>query len=122
MVVLGLIPKMGALVEALPTVVLGGAGIVMFGMVAATGIRILHRVDFVTNRNNLFIVAISIGLGMIPLVAPDFKMWLPHAIHPLINSGIILAALGSVLLNVFFNGAGVSEEELREAAIAGGEH
>ena len=47
MVVLGLIPKMGALVEALPTVVLGGAGIVMFGMVAATGIRILHRVDFV---------------------------------------------------------------------------
>ena len=123
MVVLGLIPKMGALVEALPTVVLGGAGIVMFGMVAATGIRILHRVDFVTNRNNLFIVAISIGLGMIPLVAPDFKMWLPHVIHPLINSGIILAALGSVLLNVFFNGAkAVSEEDLREAAIAGGEH
>ena len=41
MIVLGLIPKMGALVEALPTVVLGGAGLVMFGMVAATGIRIL---------------------------------------------------------------------------------
>jgi NCS2 family nucleobase:cation symporter-2 len=123
MVALGLIPKMGALVEALPTVVLGGAGIVMFGMVAATGIRILHRVDFVTNRNNLFIVAISIGLGMIPLVAPDFKMWLPHVIHPLIDSGIILAAIASVLLNVFFNGArAVSEEDLREAAIAGGEH
>ncbi len=87
MVALGLIPKMGALVEALPTVVLGGAGIVMFGMVAATGIRILHRVDFVGNRNNLFIVAISIGLGLIPMVAPDFKMWLPHAIHPLIDFG-----------------------------------
>ena len=41
MIVLGLIPKMGALVESLPTVVLGGAGLVMFGMVAATGIRIL---------------------------------------------------------------------------------
>ena len=76
---------MGALVEALPTVVLGGAGLVMFGMVAATGVRILGRVDFTTNRNNLFVVAISIGLGMIPLVAPDFKMWLPHAIHPLID-------------------------------------
>jgi xanthine/uracil permease len=50
-------------------------------------------------------------------------MWLPHAIHPLIDSGIILAALGSVLLNLFFNGAkAVSEEDLREAAIAGGEH
>ena len=70
-----------------------------------------------------FTLAISIGLGMIPLVAPDFKMWLPHAIHPLIDSGIILAALGSVLLNVFFNGAkAVSDEDLREAAIAGGEH
>jgi uric acid transporter len=122
MVVLGLIPKMGALVEALPTVVLGGAGLVMFGMVAATGVRILSRVDFTTNRNNLFIVAISIGLGMIPLVAPDFKMWLPHAIHPLVDSGIILAAVASVLLNILFNGARVSEEELRAAAVAGGEH
>ncbi len=122
MVVLGLIPKMGALVEALPTVVLGGAGLVMFGMVAATGVRILGRVDFSTNRNNLFVVAISVGLGMIPLVAPDFKIWLPHAIHPLIDSGIILAAIASVLLNVIFNGASASEEDLREAAMAGGEH
>ena len=122
MVILGLTPKMGALVEALPTVVLGGAGLVMFGMVAATGVRILGRVDFTTNRNNLFVVAISVGLGMIPLVAPDFKMWLPHAIHPLIDSGIILAALASVLLNVLFNGAGATEEELRDAALAGGEH
>lgn len=122
MVVLGLTPKMGALVEALPTVVLGGAGLVMFGMVAATGVRILSRVDFTTNRNNLFIVAISVGLGMIPLVAPDFKMWLPHAIHPLIDSGIILAAIAAVFLNILFNGARASEEELREAAMAGGEH
>lgn len=122
MVVLGLIPKMGALVEALPTVVLGGAGLVMFGMVAATGVRILSRVDFTTNRNNLFIVAISIGIGMIPLVAPDFKMWLPHAIHPLIDSGIILAAIVAVGLNVVFNGTTVNEAEIREAALAGGEH
>lgn len=122
MVVLGLIPKMGALVEALPTVVLGGAGLVMFGMVAATGVRILSRVDFTSNRNNLFIVAISIGIGMIPLVAPDFKMWLPHAIHPLMNSGIILAAIVAVGLNVVFNGTTVNEAEIREAALAGGEH
>jgi NCS2 family nucleobase:cation symporter-2 len=122
MVVLGLIPKMGALVEALPTVVLGGAGLVMFGMVAATGVRILGRVDFTTSRNNLFVVAISVGLGMIPLVAPDFKMWLPHVIHPLIDSGIILASIGAVFLNVVFNGAGATEEDLREAAMSSGEH
>jgi uracil-xanthine permease len=119
LIVLGLVPKMGALVEALPVFVLGGAGLVMFGMVAATGIRILSNVDFKTNRNNLFVVAVSIGFGMIPLVAPDFKMWLPHAIHPLIESGILLASLSAVLLNVYFNGASApTEDDMREAAMA----
>ncbi|MER2509078.1 MAG: nucleobase:cation symporter-2 family protein [Amaricoccus sp.] len=122
MIVLGLIPKMAALVESLPTVVLGGAGLVMFGMVAATGVRILSAVDFKTSRNNLFVVAISVGLGMIPVVAPDFKMWLPHAIHPLIDSGILLASIGAVGLNAFFNGGGGTEAEMRAAAMAGGEH
>lgn len=116
MIVLGLIPKMGALVEALPTAVLGGAGLVMFGMVAATGIRVLSRVDFNANRNNLFIVAISIGMGMIPLVAPDFKMWMPHAIHPIVDSGILLAAISAVLLNLLFNGATGDADDARHAA------
>lgn len=105
LIVLGLLPKMAALVEALPTVVLGGAGLVMFGMVAATGIRILGTVDFKNNRHNAPIVAISIGLGMIPLIAPNFKQWLPHGLHPLIESGIMLASFSAVLLNLFFNGA-----------------
>src|SRR6478736_5127236 len=65
MLLLGLLPKMAALVEAVPLVVLGGAGLVMFGMVAATGARILTSVDFRNNRYNLFIVAISVGFGMI---------------------------------------------------------
>ncbi|MCF3640210.1 purine permease [Rhizobium sp. TRM95111] len=104
MIVLGLVPKMGALVEAVPTFVLGGAGLVMFGMVAATGIRILSTVDFRTSRNNLFVVAVSVGFGLIPLIAPNFLIWMPHAIHPLIESGIVLASLTAVLLNAFFNG------------------
>lgn len=95
---------MAALVESLPTVVLGGAGLVMFGMVAATGIRILGAVDFKANRFNAMIVAVSIGVGMVPLVAPNFRQWMPHAIHPLIESGILLASITAVLLNVFFNG------------------
>lgn len=117
MIVLGLVPKMGALVESLPVAVLGGAGLVMFGMVAATGVRILGAVDFKLNRFNGMIVAISLGMGMIPLIAPQFSMWLPHSIEPLIDSGILLAALSAVGLNVVFNGAKeISEDELREAA------
>ncbi len=119
LIVLGLLPKMAALVESLPTVVLGGAGLVMFGMVAATGIRILSAVDFKAGRSNLFVVAVSIGFGMVPLVAPNFKQWMPHGIYPLIDSGILLASISAVLLNVFFNGASAADdEELRAAAMA----
>ncbi|HLQ85418.1 MAG TPA: solute carrier family 23 protein, partial [Salinisphaeraceae bacterium] len=92
-------------VESLPTVVLGGAGLVMFGMVTATGIRILGGVDFTHNRNNAMIVAISVGVGMIPVVAPGFHLWMPEAIYPLVDSGILLTSLFAVLLNLFFNGA-----------------
>jgi uric acid transporter len=116
MIVLGLIPKMAALVEAVPLVVLGGAGLVMFGMVAATGARILTRVDFTTHRNNLFVVAISIGFGMIPLVAPNFFRQLPHALHPLLESGILLAAMVAVALNAFFNGIAGTEEARADAS------
>jgi NCS2 family nucleobase:cation symporter-2 len=114
LIILGVIPKMAALVESLPTVVLGGAGLVMFGMVAATGIRILGGVDFKNNRFNSLVVAISIGIGMIPLIAPNFKQWMTHSLHPLIESGILLASISAVLLNLFFNGA--SEDD--SAAIA----
>ena len=117
MLLLGLLPKMGALVESVPVVVLGGAGLVMFGMVAATGARILGAVDFRTNRHNLFIVALAIGFGMIPLVAPNFFKQLPHELHPLLESGILLAAIAAVLLNLFFNGAS-SATEARSAAAA----
>jgi uric acid transporter len=118
LILLGLVPKMGALIESIPTMVLGGAGIVMFGMVAATGIRILAGVDFAKNRNNLFVVAVSLGFGMIPLIAPNFKMWMPHDLHPLIESGILLASVAAVVLNAFFNGAKLNEAEIKAAAAA----
>jgi xanthine permease len=116
MLVLGLLPKMAALVEAVPQVVLGGAGLVMFGMVAATGARILTAVDFKTNQRNLFVVAISVGFGMIPLVSPNFFKALPHDLHPLLESGILLCALVAVILNAFFNGVSSAETAKAEAA------
>ena len=105
MIVLGLIPKLAALVESVPLFVLGGAGLVMFGMVAATGIRILASVDFKGNRHNLYIVALSIGFGLIPLVAPRWTQQMAHSLHPLLESGILLTSVAAVALNIFFNGA-----------------
>ena len=115
MLVLGLLPKMAALVESVPTFVLGGAGLVMFGMVAATGVRILANVDFKGNRHNLYIVAIAIGAGMIPLVAPRWTQQMPHGLHPLLESGILLTAIAAVLLNLYFNG-GKGDEAAAVAA------
>ena len=124
MLILGLLPKMSALVEAVPQVVLGGAGLVMFGMVAATGARILTGVDFKANKNNLFVVAISVGFGTIPLVAPTFFKAMPEALKPLLDSGILLAAIAAVLLNAFFNGAGsaVSARQQAASGAASAEH
>ena len=116
MIVLGLVPKMGALVESVPQFVLGGAGLVMFGMVAATGIRILAQVDFKTQRHNLYIVAIAIGSGMIPLVAPRWSQQMPHALQPLLESGILLTAMAAVFLNLYFNGGRGGEQDAVAAA------
>jgi NCS2 family nucleobase:cation symporter-2 len=115
---LGLIPKLGAVMTAVPVFVLGGAGIVMFGMVAATGVRILSNVDFKTNRFNLYIVAVSIGFGLIPLVAPAFFSKLPKDLEPILNSGIVLASITAVILNAWFNGASGSAKDAASSASA----
>jgi NCS2 family nucleobase:cation symporter-2 len=115
LIAFGLFPKMGAVVASIPLPVLGGAGLCMFGMVAATGIKILARVDY-GPRHNLLIVAVSIALGMIPLVAPTFFDQLPKWLGPITHSGITLAAISAVVLNAFFNGAGAGAAVARELA------
>ena len=90
----------------------------MFGMVAATGARILTAVDFKNNRYNLFVVAISVGFGLIPLAAPGFFRNLPHDLQPLLESGILLCAFVAVMLNAFFNGVGSSTAAEADAATA----
>jgi len=59
---------------------------------------------------------VTIGMGMIPLIAPNFKQWMPHGLHPLIESGILLASLSAVLLNLYFNGAGADDSAAVQAA------
>jgi xanthine/uracil permease len=116
---LGLVPKLAFVVASVPQFVLGGAGIVMFGMVCATGIRILGDVDFAKNRLNLYVVALAIGFGMIPLVADRFFAQMPKALSPLLHSGILLCSIVAVALNAFFNhlkGAGEAASEVGKAA------
>ena len=104
MLVLGLSPKLAALVAAVPSFVLGGAGTILFGMVAATGVRILAGVDFATTRNNQMIVAIAVSLGVIPLVSAHFFQFAPKIFNPLLSSGIVLTTISAVFLNFYYNG------------------
>ncbi|MBK5002168.1 purine permease [Pseudomonas sp. S31] len=102
LVVLGLLPIMGRIIAAVPTPVLGGAGIVLFGTVAASGIRTLSKVSY-KNNVNLIIVAASLGFGMIPIAAPTFYHQFPNWFETIFHSGISSSAIMAILLNLIFN-------------------
>ncbi|WP_017571679.1 nucleobase:cation symporter-2 family protein [Nocardiopsis halotolerans] len=102
LIVLGLFPVLGGVMAAIPSPVLGGAGLVLFGSVAASGIKTLAKVDFTENLN-LVLVAASIGVAIIPLAYPTFYSFLPESVELIAHSGIIGAALVAILLNVCFN-------------------
>ncbi|MEV4178843.1 nucleobase:cation symporter-2 family protein [Nonomuraea sp. NPDC049709] len=102
LVLLGLIPVLGAVIAAIPQPVLGGAGIAMFGTVAASGIRTLAKVSFEGNHN-LVIVAVSLGVAAIPVGVPDFYDKFPDWAQTILNSGISTGSLMVILLNLVFN-------------------
>ncbi len=118
MLLLGLLPKAAFAVATVPQCVLGGAGIVMFGMVAATGIKILSRVDYQVQKHNLFIVAISIGFGMIPIMTPALFKSFPEILKPILDSGILLATIAAVALNAYFNTALSQDAAMSAARVA----
>jgi len=105
LVLLGLFPILGALVAVVPLPVLGGAGLALFGTVAASGIRTLSRVDFAGNAN-LVIVALALAMGLIPIAVPNFYDRFPGWITVIFGSGITATTITAVLLNLLFTTAG----------------
>ena len=117
LILLGLFPKLAAVVAAIPLPVLGGAGFALFGTVAATGIRTLSRVDFDRNPN-LVIVAVSLAIGLIPVASPTFYSAFPTGMQIVLNSGITAGSLTAIILNVAFNVMGGREERPDPASVA----
>jgi uric acid transporter len=119
MILIGLIPKAGAIVAAIPPSVLGGAALVMFGTVAAVGIQTLGRVDF-TNHRNVVVVAVSIGVAMIPVGTPvvngasAFYSQMPSSLQTFLSSGITAGSVTAILLNLFLNHFGGKTEEVEQ--------
>jgi OHCU decarboxylase len=102
MMVIGVIPKVGAVVAAIPPPVLGGAGFALFGTVAVIGIQTLRRVDFHDERN-VIILAVSLGFAMTPTVYPTIVNHFPESVRTIISSGITLGSISAILLNLVFN-------------------
>jgi OHCU decarboxylase len=102
MMIIGVFPKVGAIVAAIPYPVLGGAGFALFGTVAVVGIQTLRRVDFHDERN-VIILAISLAMAIAPTVYPTLINNFPDAVRIIISSGITLGSVTAILLNLLFN-------------------
>lgn len=98
----GLFPKIAAFTTIIPSAVLGGAMVAMFGMVIAYGIKMLSRIDF-AKQENLLIVACSVGLGLGVTVVPDIFKQLPSALTLLTTNGIVAGSFTAVVLNIVYN-------------------
>lgn len=102
LVILGLLPIMGRIIASIPTPVLGGAGLVLFGTVAASGIRTLSKLDY-SDQKNLIIVATSLAAGMIPIIDHSFYAQFPTWFKTLFHSGISSTCVMAIFLNILFN-------------------
>ncbi len=96
LVLAGLVPKLGAVVSAMPQAVLGGASIVMFGMIAAAGVKLIAREEL--NRRNMLIVAVSLTLGIGLPQVPKFVQYFPIQLAVILESGIVPAGIFALVM------------------------
>ncbi|MCM3709831.1 nucleobase:cation symporter-2 family protein [Sporosarcina luteola] len=102
LVSLGFMPKIAAMATVIPTSVLGGAMVAMFGMVISQGIKMLSKVVG-ESQENAMIIACSVGLGLGVSVVPDIFASLPASIQMLTSNGIVAGSLTAIVLNIMFN-------------------
>ena len=107
MILVSFVPKLAAVVALIPTPVLGGCGLVMFGSIAATGIGMLRDADL-SDNGNLLTVCVSLGLAMLVIANPIYFAALPESLGTVLANAITLAGVSAVCLNALFHGRGRS--------------
>lgn len=110
LVLMGLSPVAASLISVVPRPVLGGAGVVLFGSVAASGIQTLVKAGL-EKDNNVLIVAVSLAVGIIPITEPEFYHAFPETAKIILDSGISTGCVAAVLLNLVFNHIGGSRDD-----------
>lgn len=117
LVLIGFVPKIAALTQLVPTSVLGGAMIALFGMVVSSGIRMLGDQVDLNRHENLFIIACSVGMGLGVTTVPNLFAQLPDWARILADNGIVAGSLTAIVLNLLFNGLHAG----RQASFGNGE-
>ena len=100
LVLMGLFPKLGGIIAAMPESVIGGAAIIMFGMIVAAGIKLISRAEM--DQRNLLILALSLSFGIGMSLLPDFVKNIPDfgiSLKLLLTTGLIPAGLLAFALN-----------------------
>jgi NCS2 family nucleobase:cation symporter-2 len=97
-ILVGLFPPIGRIFGAIPQPIIGGAAVVMFGMVAVAGIRLLKGAEM--SNKNMLILAISLSLGVGVAAAPQALESLPFTLEMLFSSGITTGSLAAIILNL----------------------
>lgn len=100
LIVLGLFPAVSGFVQHIPEPVLGGATLVMFGTIAASGIRIVSREPL--NRRAIMIIGLSLAVGLGVSQQPLILQFAPEWIKTLLSSGIAAGGITAIILNIVF--------------------
>lgn len=114
LIALGLLPKVGAVAQIIPEPVLGGGMLVMFGMVAVQGMKMLAKSDL-SNEKNLLIIAISVGFGLGFNIVPTVFSQFPAALQMFTGNGIVMSSFTAIILNIIFNYGNLGETKPRVA-------
>ncbi|MCY9531297.1 purine permease [Paenibacillus alvei] len=123
LMLLGLVPKIAALTTLIPSSVLGGAMVAMFGMVVSSGLRMLGSQVDMNRHENLLIIACSVGMGLGVTVVPQLFASLPSTVRILTDNGIVAGTFTALVMNLLFNGTkqqsdGTQSEEETEHSVA----
>lgn len=100
LMLLGLFPVVGEFFSLMPDPVLGGATLLMFGTVAAAGIRIISHQNI--DRQATIVIAVSLSLGLGVELVPDIIKNFPDALKQIFSSGITTGGLAAILTNTIF--------------------
>ncbi len=114
LVALGVVPKVAALFASIPPAVIGGGGLIMFSMIFASGLAIIHR-NVPMNRRTMVILAVAIGLGLGVELRPDVLQHFPESVRTFFGTGLVTGGLAALVLNLIF------PDETPQASAAGAE-